>query len=154
KCTTLKPLAVKSEGGATLTVQPDGSVLASGVNRDMDVYVIEAETDGRIDAIRLEAIPDRSMPAGGSGRAPTYGNFILTDLRVTVGESVVMWKRAYADFSQDTQFGKKVNFSIANVIDADATTGWAIWPRVAERHWAVFIPNQPIAAAGKTRLTI
>jgi tetratricopeptide (TPR) repeat protein/serine/threonine protein kinase len=154
KCSTLKPLTAKSEGGATLTVQPDGSVLASGVNPDTDVYVIEAETEGRIGAVRLEAIPDPSMPAGGSGRAPTWGNFILTDFRVTAGESVVAWSRAYADFSQDIQFGQKKNFSIANAIDADESTGWAIWPRVAERHWAVFIPNQPITAARKTRLTI
>ncbi len=154
KWTTLKPRAVKSEGGATLTVRPDGSVLASGANPDTDVYTVEADVEGRIGAIRLEVLPDPSMPAGGSGRAPAWGNFILTDFRVTAGESVVAWSRAYADFSQDTQFGQKKDFSVANAIDADESTGWGIWPRVAERHWAVFIPKVPITAAGKTRLTI
>src|SRR5262249_12208627 len=38
--------------------------------------------------------------------------------------------------------------------DADESTGWAIWPRVAEPHRAVFLPAQPIITAGKTRLTI
>jgi hypothetical protein len=49
KSTALKGLTAKSEGGATLTVQPDASVLASGVNLDQDVYVgeeIEAHEHG------------------------------------------------------------------------------------------------------------
>src|SRR5439155_12821428 len=45
-------------------------------------------------------------------------------------------------------------FPIAFAIDADESTGWAIHPRVAEPHWAVFIPSQPITTAGKTPLTI
>ncbi len=153
KWTALKPLAVKSEGGATLTVKPDDSVLASGINPDNDVYVIEAEVQGRIGAIRLEAIPDASMPKGASGRSKP-GNFVLTDFRVTVNESVVAWSRAYADFSQEIRNGKIMRFPIAFAIDADESTGWAIHPRVAEPHWGVFIPSQPITAAGKTRLTI
>jgi formylglycine-generating enzyme required for sulfatase activity/WD40 repeat protein/tetratricopeptide (TPR) repeat protein/tRNA A-37 threonylcarbamoyl transferase component Bud32 len=151
---TLKPLAVKSEGGATLTLQPDDSVLASGFNPDVDVYVIEAEVQGRIEAIRLEAIPDPSMPVGGSGRAPGWGNFMLTDFRVTAGESVVAWSRAYADFSQTTQWDKPKDLSIANAIDADESTAWAIWPRVAEPHWGVFVPREPIVATGTLRLSI
>jgi hypothetical protein len=68
---TLKPSAVKSEGGATLTVQPDDSVLASGAAPDKDVYVIEAPAAGNVRAIRLDVLPDSSMVAGGSGRAAT-----------------------------------------------------------------------------------
>jgi serine/threonine protein kinase/predicted Zn-dependent protease len=153
KWTVLKPLAVKSESGATLTVQSDGSVLAGGVNPDKDAYVIEAEIRGRFGAIRLEAIPDQRMPAGGSGRADS-GNFILTDFRVTVGESVVTWSRAHADFSQERDLTAVRKFPIAFAIDADESTGWAIWPRVAEPHWAVFVPSQPIDTRGKTPLTI
>jgi tetratricopeptide (TPR) repeat protein len=150
----LQPTKMKSEGGATLTLLHDNSILASGVNPDKDVYVIEAEAQGPIEAIRLEAIPDASMPAGGSGRAPTWGNFVLTDFRALAGESVVTWNRAAADFSQEMQWNQAKRFPIDFAIDQDEATGWAIWPRVAERHWAVFIPSQPIPAAGKTRLTI
>jgi serine/threonine protein kinase/formylglycine-generating enzyme required for sulfatase activity/WD40 repeat protein len=150
---TLKPLAVKSERGATLTVQPDASVLASGVNPDVDVYVIEAEIEGRVGAIRLEAIPDPSMPVGGSGRAVS-GNFILTDFRVTAGNSAVTWSRAYADFAQEFVGDEPRRFPVSFAMDADESTGWAICPRVAETHWAVFVPNQPIVTNGKTPLTI
>jgi hypothetical protein len=145
---------MKSEGGATLALEPDGSILATGVNPDKDVYVIEAESPARIGAIRLEAIPHPSMPAGGSGRAPTWGNFVLTDFRVTAGESVVTWSGAYADFSQQFGSNDARKFPISLAVDADESTGWAVWPRVAQRHWAVFIPTQPMAAAGKSRLTI
>ncbi len=152
--TVLQPTEMKSEGGATLARQQDDSVLATGANPDNDVYVIGAEFQGRIGAIRLEAIPDPSMPAGGSGRAPTWGNFVLTDFRVMAGESLVAWSRAEADFSQQFRNNQMTPFPIAFAIDGDESTGWAIWPRVGEPHWAVFIPSQPLSAAGKTRLTV
>src|SRR5262249_16754038 len=101
-----------------------------------------------------EAIPDPSMPAGGCGRAPILGNFVLTDFRVLAANRMVTWSRAHADFSQGIQGGRKKNFSIALPIVGDESTGWAIWPRAAEPHSAVFIQSQPITAAGKVRLTI
>jgi len=68
--TVLKPTEMKSEGGATLALQPDGSVLASGANPDRDVYSLLAKTDlEQITAIRLEAVPDPSLPSGGPGRS-------------------------------------------------------------------------------------
>jgi tetratricopeptide (TPR) repeat protein len=151
KWIALKPLTAKSEGGATLTVQPDASVLASGVNPDRDVYVIAAEVQGPIRAIRLEAIPDASMPEGGSGR---NGTFILTDIRITVGDSVVQWARATADFSQLEPNSPKNDHPVRFAIDAEETTGWAVWPRHKEPHWAVFLPARPVGGGHRTRLTI
>ena len=142
----LKPLAVKSEGGATLIVQPDNSVLASGLNPDTDVYIIEAEVQGPIGAIRLETIPDPSLPSGGSGRAEN-GTFILTDVRVSAGESITKWQRAFADYSQ-------AGFPVAFAIDPYKSTGWAVAERQTETHWAVFVPVSPIAGGDKTRLKI
>jgi tetratricopeptide (TPR) repeat protein len=90
------------------------------------------------------------MYAAGSGRSVS-GNFILTDFRSIVGESAITWSRAYADFSQANTSGQ---FPIAHAIDADESTGWAIHPRVAVPHWAVFIPDRPISADGNTPLTL
>jgi len=146
KWTLLKPTAVKSQAGTTLTVLNDASVLAGGARPDREVYIIEAEATGHIGAVRLEVIPDPRMPKGGSGRGPG-GNFILTDFRVTAEETMVAWARAVADFSQ-------INHAVAFAIDADESSGWAIYPRVAEHHWAVFIPKRPFGSAGKTKLTI
>ena len=69
--TVLRPAEIISAGGATLTPQPDGSILASGTNPDRDVYTVVARPGlNRIIAIRLEALPDPSLPGGGPGRHP------------------------------------------------------------------------------------
>jgi hypothetical protein len=83
----LHPERAQSSGGSTLTVKPDGSVLASGVNPESDTYIIEAKAPiGGITAIRLEALPDTSLPRGGPGR-DYYGNFMIR--KVTVEGSTI-----------------------------------------------------------------
>lgn len=152
KWTPLKPLVLKSEGGATLTVQQDNSVFVTGKNPDQDVYIIEAEYAGSIRAIRLEAIQDLGQAHQGAGRN-SFGNFILSDFRVTIGKEPLHWKRAIADFNQVGDSGDKLGFPVIHAIDADESTGWAIYPRVSEPHWAVFIPERT-PAGEKSRLTI
>src|SRR5262249_3138422 len=52
--TVLKPTEMKSEGGATLTLKEDGSVLASGKNPDQDSYTLICPTSlESISALRL-----------------------------------------------------------------------------------------------------
>ena len=69
--TPLKPAELKSKRGATLTLQDDGSILASGVNPRNDFYTITVPAPrGKIAALLLEAIPDSSMPSAGVGRGP------------------------------------------------------------------------------------
>ncbi|MFI5458149.1 MAG: tetratricopeptide repeat protein [Isosphaerales bacterium] len=88
--TVLKPTEMKSAGGATLTLQPAGSVLASGTNPDRDVYSMVAKNDlKQITAIRLEALPHPTLPHNGPGRFPNNGNFYLFDLRVFSGGAPV-----------------------------------------------------------------
>src|SRR6185312_14356765 len=78
----LHPDRAESSGGSTLTVNPDGSVLASGTNPESDTYTIEAKAPvGEITAVRLEALPDTSLPRGGPGR-DYYGNFMIRKVTV------------------------------------------------------------------------
>jgi hypothetical protein len=88
-----KPTAIRSthaDSGATLTVQGDNSILASGARPDTDVYRIVANCNAAapITAIRLEALPDASLAAGGSGRADD-GNFVLSRFKLshTLGDA-------------------------------------------------------------------
>ena len=75
--TVLSPTTVTATEGVVLTESPDGSILASGENPGYASYTIEALTKlPRITAIRLEALPDASLPKGGPGR-DVYGNFQL-----------------------------------------------------------------------------
>ena len=82
--TYIKPSVVLSQGGATLEIQEDNSVLASGTNPDNEVYEIIAELpSGNWSALRLEGIPDASLPASGIGRSDN-SNVILTGFSVDV----------------------------------------------------------------------
>jgi mono/diheme cytochrome c family protein len=81
---------IRSTSGATLTKLPDGSVLAGGKAADTDTYTLRARTPLKgITALRLELLPDESLPEKGPGRAPGTreaggGNLVLSDLKVAV----------------------------------------------------------------------
>ena len=68
--------------GAKLTINKDGSVLASGKPDAVDIYTVvgTAKLDEPITAIRLEVLADPSLPAKGPGRADN-GNFVLNEFR-------------------------------------------------------------------------
>ncbi|MBA3481838.1 MAG: PEP-CTERM sorting domain-containing protein [Pirellulales bacterium] len=69
---------------ATLTIQPDGSILAGGASPATTVYTVTAATEvTSITGIRLEAIDDASLPNTGPGRAPN-GNLVLQEFAVDV----------------------------------------------------------------------
>lgn len=77
----LEPVELKSAGGATLTALPDHSILASGLLPENDTYTVKARTDlQNITAVRLELLPDDSLPAKGPGR--NNGNAVLTSLKL------------------------------------------------------------------------
>jgi len=152
--TTLEPETAVSAKGATIEKQDDGSLLATGANEHSDVYTIRAVVPaGRITALRLEVLPDKSLVAGGPGRA-NNGNFVLTTLSATVSPidgSVESTKLAFAaaraDFSQgDWDVGKAIN--------DNPQDGWAVSPQFGKRHVAVFEFKEPVAVDGAARLTV
>ena len=72
--------SVKSEGGATLTRQPDGTWLASGKNPDHEIYIITAPLSaGTFTGVQIDALPDASLPAQSVGRF-SNGNYVLSDI--------------------------------------------------------------------------
>jgi hypothetical protein len=166
--TTLDPVTLVSAKGATLTRQADGAVLASGTNAAQETYTITAQAPlQRITGLRLEVLPDPSLPGRGPGRAPN-GNFILNEVRVTAvspddeasprkiyvfgvplelkGKPVVL-RNARATFSQE-------GFDVARAIDGNAGTGWAIAQQFGKAQMAAFEARPPVVAADGTTLTI
>jgi len=141
----LVPGALHSRAGATLTPQPDGSVLVGGPLADDTTTVTIPLPAGRYTGLRLEVIPDPSLPGGGSGRADD-GNFVLTEILADTAlaadpgqRTPVEFARAVADFSQE-------NLGVELAIDKNATNagqGWAVHPRMQEPHWAVFEFREP-----------
>jgi len=86
--TVLMPDSLSSLNGQTLTVQPDGSILASGANPLTDIVTFQVTSAlRRITGFRLEALSDASFPSGGPGRA-SNGNFVLTELVLEADERV------------------------------------------------------------------
>ncbi len=150
--TILGPTALTSASGAKLTIQPDGAILASGANPANETYTLTAPvTLGTIFGLRVEALPDDSLPAHGPGRA-INGNFVMTDVRLVVNAPAVAarsvdLKTAVADFSQ-------AQFPVANAIDADPSSGWAIQPELGKPHTAVFAPAAPITVDPGATVTI
>jgi len=146
------PTALQSAGGATLTIQPDGAVLASGENPAKETYALTAPIALKsISAIRVEALPDDSLPARGPGRA-VNGNFVMTDVRMAVNAAAgtarsVKFKAASAAFSQE-------QFPVAHAIDADESSGWAIQPELGKPHEAVFALDDPITVEPGSTVTI
>ena len=146
--TVLKPTKLKSEGGATLTQQDDGSILASGVNTDNDIYKITAVGNlDRIAAVRLEALPDRRLPSNGPGRQVS-GNFTLRAFRLyhSSGDGENELKplpvgRAWASFQS-----KASNVDIAGTVDDSLKKIWTTWGRGGEPHQAVFLLKERVAS--------
>jgi tetratricopeptide (TPR) repeat protein len=154
--TVLKPTEMKSEGGATLTLRPDGSVLASGTNPDRDIYSLVAKTDlKQITAIRLEALPDPSLPSNGPGRSPEgygNGNFHLNKLRVFSGSkpcALTDITVAYDQAEDQVQDYRKV-------IDGkiDESMGWSNYPRSGEKNTAIVATRLQRAPDGDLRIEL
>ena len=129
--TVLTPTKMTSEGGATLTVQADGSILAGGTNPDRDVYTLVARPGlDRITAIRLEALPDPFLPNNGPGRADN-GNFHLNELRVASAGVPASPTDITVAFDEIQDFRKVIDGKI------DASKGWSNYPRSGKANTAV-----------------
>src|SRR5262245_13138529 len=147
---------MRSTGGATLTLQGDGSILASGNNASGDLYTISTVTHlDRIAVVRLEALPDPSLPSKGPGRHPS-GNFQLSAFRLfhatRDGENAprpLPVGQAWASFDY-----KWSDADIAGTIDEKLAKVWHVWGRFGEAHSAVFVLKQPAAAGQGQPLVI
>lgn len=154
KWKTLEYKKIESTGKSFMKKLDDGSILVSGPKLENDVYVIEGATDlKKITGIRIEAIPDSSLPKGGPGRDP-YGNFLLTGVEVQAywpseknAQEIVFKKSVETDdqaYSVDpwSLFGKQVKNTAI-----DRPPGWFVnatgdTMRVARQ--AVIVPEKSI----------
>ena len=81
----LRPHWLQTINGTTLERLDDDSILASGPNASTDTYSLTAGTFlTGITGVRLEVIPDNSLPFGGPGRQPLNGNFVLSEFEMNV----------------------------------------------------------------------
>jgi tetratricopeptide (TPR) repeat protein len=133
--TVLKPTELRSERGTILTLQGDGSIMASGKNPNQDTYTLTAAIAGEpVGGLRLETIPDEKFN-GGAGRL--NGEFHLTEIEAAVSapsadtDHHLAIKDGFVDFYQ-------AGYPVSNAFDHDNLTSWGIWSRMSEPHTAVF----------------
>ena len=151
---TLELTSLKSVHGAKFAKQEDGSTLVSGPNKLSDVYTLEATVQaGKWTALRLEVLPDKSLPKSGPGRSPN-GNFVLTRIGLTAapasGEGEpqsAKFVSARADFSQSGLPPEKA-------LDDNPADFWAIAPKFGARHVAIFEAESPFGFELGSKLTI
>jgi mono/diheme cytochrome c family protein len=144
----------KSTGGATLTKQADGSILASGANPDFDTYVFVANTTLRdITGIRLEALAHPSFVKGGPGRAGN-GNIDLTDFRVTAQPADGSAPPVEVKLQNPVMtFEQNASLRAAFAIDGDKKSGWALDPQFGKDHAVAFETAANVGFEKGTKLT-
>lgn len=150
---TLNPDVFLSAGGATLTKLKDGSILASGTVPDQEHYTLTSSVGLKsLAAVRLEVLPDESLPMNGPGRAAN-GNLHLTEATFQwfpVGVDTPMALkvvRTSADFDQN-------GWTSAQAVDGDLQSGWAIHPAVNQAHHIVFELAEAIDVSKGGRLAV
>ena len=77
---TLVPSQATSKAGSEVTVED--SVIRVAKGGKVDDYQITAPITSKLRAIRIETLPDASLPAGGPGYGG--GNFVITDVKASV----------------------------------------------------------------------
>lgn len=143
-----------------LTPQADGSVLASGDISKNDTYeLVFRDVPAGVTALRLEALPDPSLPLHGPGMAyyeGPKGDFFLAEFNVFAGNphsgnsAVLKVAKASESFSGSAFGGKPSSALLAT--DGDLQTGWSGAGRPGEALHAVFVLEAPLAA--RTELTV
>lgn len=151
--TPLELVEGKSSAGATFEKQTDLSIKPAGTLAK-DIHTLTFNTDLKgITGVRIEALADDALPAKGPGRAPN-GNFVLSELSAQAISKAdanqkqdVGLQNAMADFSQDA-------WPVANAIDANAGTGWAVSPQFGAPHVAIFETKADVGFDGGSQLVL
>ena len=124
----------------------DGSwILNQDAAPEKDSYSILGNSPvDTIAAIRLELLPDPSLPQMGPGRQAN-GNLHLSEIRIeSIRNGVKTLHRLETEARSDfDQSGWEVN----KAVDGIESTAWGIYPKVGQPHQAIFDLAEPIAGA-------
>jgi hypothetical protein len=132
-----------------LVLRDDGSILGSGDLTKSDVYTLELPPAGRpVRALRLEVLPDESLPAHGPGLCSyegPKGDFFLSEIEFSMGGGRLAVAAASDSFS-GTPFAGRGTSSAADTIDGDMSSGWSTNGAQGRPHAAVYRFAAPVAA--------
>ena len=130
--------------GVTFHEEDDGSYTVGGKNPDKATYTITGQLPaGSITGLRLEVFSDNKQPVGGPGRT-SHGNFVLSQIRLSIDGEAQLLAGAEADHSQ-------AKYPVSDAIKGD---GWAIGPRYGVDHHAIFGLAEPVEASESNGFTV
>lgn len=144
----LQPVSAKADL-SRFEILSDGSLLASGDQTKRDEYDLVLRGDLRgVTGLRLEALPDPSLPKGGPGR--TYyegpeGDFFLSEWTVDVDGQPLKFASATETYGKLGIGGGQAAASLT--YDGEFQTGWSTSGREGEPHAAFYTLAAPLQTA-------
>jgi mono/diheme cytochrome c family protein len=147
--------AAVSSNGATLTEQPDGSVLATGANPANDSHTFTLRTDATgLRLLRLDALTDPSL--GHRLGRMSNGNAVVSGIEVTATSiadpsqtQTVAFGWAWASFEQPNG-----DFDIFNAVHGDGD-GWAVGGHLdQDPRTALLVADAPFGYEGGTEVQV
>ncbi|MDG2219793.1 MAG: PSD1 and planctomycete cytochrome C domain-containing protein, partial [Rubripirellula sp.] len=148
---SLRPTSLESTM-PKLTVLSDDSILASGDVTKREVYRLEfqlSEDQVGANALRLEVLPDPSLPAGGPGLAfyeGRRGDFFLSEIDITLDGQTLTLENASHSYGK-IAIGSG-NANAANVLDDEGSTGWSTANAEGKANQWVANLSRPISKPG------
>ncbi len=132
-----------------LEVLEDGSIYSTGdiTKRDLFELTINRESlgDQPITALRLEALPDSRLPAGGPGRCyyeGRRGDFFLSEVTLRDGDRTIKIREGSNSYGKNGLGSGSAEAK--NVFDGDGSTGWSTAQREGEAHQLVLVLDEPL----------
>lgn len=146
--TALDPAEMKSTVGAAFKKNEDKSVSVTGAT-GKDTYTLTAAIEqAGITGIRLEALADPALAAGGPGRAQN-GNFVLSEFKVTVAPKADPTKAEAVVLQNATALFSQESWAVVGAIDGNEGTGWATSPQFGKDNVAIFETKNDVDGRGK-----
>ena len=154
----LEPITVEGFGapkGVQFSLEKDRSVLVGGTNVPTATYTITAKLPaGKISGLRLEVLPDASLPENGPGRAQ-HGNFVLNRMELSVKgypRNPIILGDAAADYAQE-------GWAVSGLLDDNTRagkdgTGWAVGGGIGKAHHADIGFAEPIEITTPTEFSL
>ncbi len=140
-----------------LEVLEDGSIYSTGDITKRDVFELtiakSALGDKPINALRLEALPDSRLPAGGPGRCyyeGRRGDFFLSEVLLHDGEKSIKVREASHSYGKNGLGSGSADAK--NVFDGDGSTGWSTAQREGEAHQLVLLLDEPHQFTGALKI--
>ncbi|RLS77153.1 MAG: hypothetical protein DWI03_07250 [Planctomycetota bacterium] len=148
-------LEARSEGGATLARQDDGSILVGGPAPENDAHLVRVRSDELgITALRFDALSDATLPPVGPGRSET-GGFVLTGIEAEAASVADPETRRKLVFTAATASVEQPGRPAAAIIDSDPKSGWGANRDAAAAPIAVLLRlAEPVGYPGGTEITI